>query len=345
VLARTKIDSMSNEMRMLAAALLSPQQIFELNGGALGLIGEDRLASAFGSQPPLLRQIFEAEAKLRNELTGGNPVFNELERIAVLFGDFEDDGPRIPRNRWSLHPDGYFIRYNPQGYLRTVVQVYVPAKRELRRDDKGRIVYLSDGMGNSIETEYDDSMGVLDIEGNPNMKGHAFKRIVYKRPDPANPQHFQTAEWDNEGWTLVGLPGSAGEAANSRPASSLLTFLDIWGRAKDRAERVEKVKDWYDRGKDLRDSLERNRDNSRAVRDLTDVKHYEDGMTAATGADLTKKGEWIAKHTDIVTNAWRWAADMLAGGGGSKEVKPARGGAIPGSAGRQRIGVHLRSSN
>ena len=35
---------------------------------------------------------------------------------------------------WSLHPDGYYIRYFPSGYSRTKVQIYVP-------ESKGQVIY------------------------------------------------------------------------------------------------------------------------------------------------------------------------------------------------------------
>ncbi len=32
----------------------------------------------------------------------------------------------VPSGRWSLHPDGYYVRYLPQGYSHTVTQIWVP---------------------------------------------------------------------------------------------------------------------------------------------------------------------------------------------------------------------------
>jgi hypothetical protein len=32
----------------------------------------------------------------------------------------------VPAGRWSLHPDGYYVRYLPRGYSYTVTQVWVP---------------------------------------------------------------------------------------------------------------------------------------------------------------------------------------------------------------------------
>ena len=32
----------------------------------------------------------------------------------------------VPSGRWSVHPDGYYVRYLPSGYSSTRVEIYVP---------------------------------------------------------------------------------------------------------------------------------------------------------------------------------------------------------------------------
>jgi hypothetical protein len=51
-----------------------------------------------------------------------------MERVAVLSGavPMGPGSQDIPSGRWSLHPDGYYIRYVPQGYSHTVVGIWVP---------------------------------------------------------------------------------------------------------------------------------------------------------------------------------------------------------------------------
>jgi len=34
--------------------------------------------------------------------------------------------PEVPSGIWSLHPDGYYIRFYPHGYSQTTTQIYVP---------------------------------------------------------------------------------------------------------------------------------------------------------------------------------------------------------------------------
>jgi hypothetical protein len=78
--------------------------------------------------PDELRAIVEAEARLRHELTEPGGSFDDIEQIAVLAG-LAPQGPgsqNVPLERWSKHPDGYYVRYLPNGYSYTVVQVWVP---------------------------------------------------------------------------------------------------------------------------------------------------------------------------------------------------------------------------
>jgi hypothetical protein len=78
--------------------------------------------------PGPLRQIVEAENQLRQLVTNPGASFAEMERVAVLSGAVGlGPGSRtVPSGRWSLHPDGYYVRYIPQGYSYTVTQIWVP---------------------------------------------------------------------------------------------------------------------------------------------------------------------------------------------------------------------------
>jgi hypothetical protein len=128
IIARTKLSDMPQKMQQTAATFLTPNEIFELNGGALGLLSDDKIGGAFIKQPPLLRQVYEAEAKLRNLMTNPASSFADMERVAVLAGvaPLGEGSREVPGGRWSLHPDGYYVRYLPSGYSSTRVEIWVP---------------------------------------------------------------------------------------------------------------------------------------------------------------------------------------------------------------------------
>ncbi len=128
ILARCKFSDMSDNLQNTASELLTPQEIFELNGGALGLIPDDMIDDLIGDFSEPVRAALEAEARIRSVLSSAESSYEELEEIAVFHGDppEEYNEREIPEGRWSLHPDGYYIRYFPTGYKRTRVEIWVP---------------------------------------------------------------------------------------------------------------------------------------------------------------------------------------------------------------------------
>jgi hypothetical protein len=76
----------------------------------------------------LLKQVLQAEADLRRMLTTPGSTFEELERVAVLTGaaPLGEGSKEVPSGRWSVHPDGYYVRYIPSGYSSTRVEIWVP---------------------------------------------------------------------------------------------------------------------------------------------------------------------------------------------------------------------------
>ena len=144
IIARTEFDEMPSTMQRTARTLLSRDEVDELDDGALGMVPESVMREAMRQLPPVARQVFEAEARLRSAISSGSSSFAELERIAVLTGAAEPpEGSRpVPEGRWSFDPDGYFVRYAPSSYSRTRVEVSVPAAVAFARDPEGRIVGL-----------------------------------------------------------------------------------------------------------------------------------------------------------------------------------------------------------
>jgi hypothetical protein len=135
ILARTKINDLQSDIRQTANRLLTPDEIKELNGGVLGMIPPQALRLATASLPPFARRILEAENQLRQMLTQSQTNYSSLESIAVLLGDPSESGQNVPRGRWSDHPGGYYIRYLPNSYSQTLVQLYVPENFQSKDKD------------------------------------------------------------------------------------------------------------------------------------------------------------------------------------------------------------------
>jgi hypothetical protein len=128
IVARSKFEDLDTHLKQVASQLLTPRQLAALNRTALDLLPGPALDAATNSMPPFLRQVFQAEAQLRSLMTTPGTSYDQLERVAVLAGmaPLGAGSREIPRGRWSLHPDGYYIRYMPYSYTNTIVEIWVP---------------------------------------------------------------------------------------------------------------------------------------------------------------------------------------------------------------------------
>lgn len=128
IIARAKFEDLDSNLKATAARLLTPRQLAALNRTALDALSGNPLTDALGGVPEPLRQIAQAEAQLRQMLTTPGATFAELERVAVLSGNapLGPGSQDVPSGRWSIHPDGYYVRYLPESYSSTRVEIWVP---------------------------------------------------------------------------------------------------------------------------------------------------------------------------------------------------------------------------
>ncbi|MCK4324486.1 MAG: hypothetical protein KAW89_08160, partial [Armatimonadetes bacterium] len=226
VLARTRIDDMSSQLRQAARHLLTREEIRRLNGGALGQIPRELLDQAFVDLPPLAQRALRAEAEIRGMLAGGVADFNQLEGVAIAAGEPPpyEEGPEVPRGRWSYHPDGFFVRYFPSGYQRTRVQIYVPESFKVEHDELGRITAVADQYGNRVETEYDENIEPVTVSGDLALTGYGFSsiRFVHRMVLPPDITVDWEARWEDVGWTsVVGADGQGSGQADAERFSGI----------------------------------------------------------------------------------------------------------------------------
>ena len=218
VIARAKLRDMSPQLQQTATALLDTRELFELNGGALGLIPPGMVDKYMAKLSPQLQRIFRAEQQLRQHLERANATYQELEQLAVLAGlaPAADVIRPTPRGRWSWHPDGYFIRYFPQGYQRTKMQVYVPPPLTIERDEEGRIAAVADGRTFRIETNYEGS-AIKDV------RLTAFGQTITRKSAAARP----SARVSSMETQLAAMTLTSGAPLPSSTAD-LITDADRW---------------------------------------------------------------------------------------------------------------------
>ena len=127
IVSRTKFEDLSTDLKVVAAQLLSKKQLATLNRSALSVLTGPELSRITGGMPAPLRAIAEAESRIRGLMTTPGMAYAQVEQVAVLTGR-APIGPGsvdVPSTRWSQHPDGYWVRYRPNGYTNTQVEIWV----------------------------------------------------------------------------------------------------------------------------------------------------------------------------------------------------------------------------
>jgi hypothetical protein len=138
IIAKTKFIDFSTEVKLTAVTLLTKKQLTQLEDGALGFLPDDVINQAKAKLPESVQTVFEAENNIRGLITSGNYTYQEMEKYAILAG-FAPPRTDYPSGIWTLHPDGYYVRYIPSGYSVTKVQIYVPKELIISLKGKGLI--------------------------------------------------------------------------------------------------------------------------------------------------------------------------------------------------------------
>jgi hypothetical protein len=333
IIARTKFSDMSRDKQTTAAKLLTPKQLFEVNGGALGLVPEDKIADATSDLPSHVQQVYRAEAQLRSMLTTTDATYEQLERVAVLTGvaPVGEGSREIPQGRWSLRPEGFFTRYFVHGYSQTLVQIYVPEKFDIQRDAQGRIVSVSDRVGNKIAFEYNDDIAPAAIPGDKNIKGFAFKRILFLKRYFVVPEATLNLEvqWNDIGWTLVGIPRKKVTIGQSSEP-----FADLDQRYREALGHLT-----------LLNQLDKQFKPKGSIDDIVDLAHLSMALETIASSTFETSTSWAAEHGNLIMKAWQFAlAERECGINGEKSIEYISSGntAMPGNTCRQRIETSLR---
>ena len=116
VVSRSDFNKLSSDVQSTAMQLLSPKQLFELQGGMLAVV-----KTVANVLPSAMRQ-----NKLQHLFDLGISSYEAFEQLAVVSGPSQIRQTDFKRDQWYKHENGYFVRYYPNGYQQTKIQVYLP---------------------------------------------------------------------------------------------------------------------------------------------------------------------------------------------------------------------------
>lgn len=115
VVSRTPYHKLSPWVQETGRQLLTQKQVFELNGGVMGMVKTVAAMVPSGGSSDI-QKLFEL----------GSNTYEAYERMAVLRTASTVHRPAFKLHQWYRHPEGYYVRYYPDGYKKTKIQVYVP---------------------------------------------------------------------------------------------------------------------------------------------------------------------------------------------------------------------------
>jgi hypothetical protein len=116
VVSGSDFNKLSYAVKADARQLLTPKQIFELQGGIVGLIKTVSYQSGLLNANSDMRKLFEI----------GTSSYENFERLAVLREPSKITKTGIKYDTWYKQKENYYIRYFPLSYQKVRIQVFVP---------------------------------------------------------------------------------------------------------------------------------------------------------------------------------------------------------------------------
>jgi hypothetical protein len=144
VLSRLKVSEMREDVAQTARALLSAADLRAIEGDALDIVPPNQRDTLFRTLPEEVRKTIEVENEIRYRISHNDATYREIAELAVPGEAPHDPNDRLGRGEWSRHPDGYFIRYFPNGFEEMKVQILVPESERDRGDRLNRIIAIED---------------------------------------------------------------------------------------------------------------------------------------------------------------------------------------------------------
>jgi hypothetical protein len=125
IIAKTKFNNLSPELKIVATKLLSDNDMEELSKMGIDFVSEHLVKKAVQQLPEPAQKIIEIENSMRQKFYGATVSYQEMESLAMLAG-IAPANNNVVDGLWSLLPNGCYIKYLPAGYTRTYIEIYVP---------------------------------------------------------------------------------------------------------------------------------------------------------------------------------------------------------------------------
>jgi hypothetical protein len=116
VVSGSDFHKLSHDVQYAAIQLLTPRQLFELQGGVLGVVKTVARVVPSSAIQNDIRKLFDLSIR----------SYEAFEQLAVLSTPSHVWRADLKQDQWYKQEEGYYIRYIPNNYKQTRIQVYVP---------------------------------------------------------------------------------------------------------------------------------------------------------------------------------------------------------------------------
>lgn len=185
IIAGADLKTLGKQYSATLASLFSPEELLRLTAqgyleGYTQKYMDDVRGWLGGKIPAELKKLLDADDQIRT-MVRENRTFQEIERFAVLAGVPQRDMIReVSRGQWSYHPGGFFVRYFPNGYRQTRVDVYVPFDSAVVTDSGSKAVAINQAAKQPKEVVFTPASMVAAPANRPSQR-------IGISPIPVNP--------------------------------------------------------------------------------------------------------------------------------------------------------------
>lgn len=116
VVSQSDFHKLSHDVQYAAMQLLTPKQLFDLQGGVLGVVKTVARVVPSSAGQNDIRKLFDFSVR----------SYEAFEQLAVLNTPSQVWRTDLKRDQWHRQEEGYYVRYIPNNYKQTRIQVYVP---------------------------------------------------------------------------------------------------------------------------------------------------------------------------------------------------------------------------
>lgn len=148
--AGQKFSAYPADFQARVTPLLKPEEValMEID---VKEIGRDLL-------PQEIKDVLSLYSDIRGKLSDVSSTYEDVERLAVKTGiaPLGKGSKNISAGTWTSAGDGVYIRCFPNGYSKTDVEIYMPRKTSVKKDNNDRVLVIEHD-DYSISFEYDGS--------------------------------------------------------------------------------------------------------------------------------------------------------------------------------------------